>query len=146
MTARPLRIALALALASLVLALLATLLAFVVAGAALTSGQAVWGTVVRAFLGSLGSFLAFAFTFGALARLALAATGREGAGAHALAGGIAGVIFGAATALIAPAAGPAWAFAAFLPTMAVVGAAMLLLTRRLARAFGATGGTGEAAQ
>lgn len=131
-----LRQALGLALAAALLAALGALAAFIVAGAALTTGEEVRAVTLRVGLVLAVAFVVFALTFGAAARWLLVRFGRRDGPAHAAAGAAAGHLFALATLALGPAGGPAWGGPALAAFLALVGAALLPLARRLAGALG----------
>jgi hypothetical protein len=123
-----LRLAAGLILSPLLLAALATGLAFVVAGSALTDGEAVRTATTRAGFAAFAGLPVFSLTAGLAALLALWAARRRGAWEFALAGAVAGPFFAVLTALAfgAPLTGPG------LAIMAVIGAVHMLIVRRIA--------------
>lgn len=123
------RLALALVGAALLMAALATAIAFVIYGSWETQEAAVMANTRLAGMVAISAFLAFNLTFGLAAVLLLLRLGRTGLAAFALAGAVAGLIFGVVSAL---AFGTPVDLVVLL-VLAVIGALMLPLIRALAR-------------
>lgn len=132
-----LRHALGLALAATLLAALGAALAFLVAGAALTTAEEVQAVTLRVGIVLLIAFLIFALTLGAVTRWLLGRLGRRDGAALAAGGAAAGHLFALVAIALAPPGGPDFAPPVLAAFLALVGAAMLPLARRLARATGA---------
>ncbi|MFO7855132.1 MAG: hypothetical protein R6V44_07935 [Paracoccaceae bacterium] len=131
-----LRHALGLAAAATLLAALGAALSFLVAGAALTTAEEVRAVTLRVGIVLLLAFLIFALTLGAATRWLLGRMGRRDAPALAAGGAAAGHLFALVAVALAPPGGPAYAAPALAGFLALVGAALLPLARRLARAMG----------
>ncbi|MEM6440477.1 MAG: hypothetical protein AAF763_12380 [Pseudomonadota bacterium] len=116
---------------ALILTVIATLVAFLVYGSALSTGEEVRMRTTTAGLTAVAAFFGFALTLGLLAFLGLWIARKRSVAAFAAAGAAAGLVFGiVATALAGEAdLGGAAGFA-------VTGAAQLLLARWLAKVRG----------
>jgi hypothetical protein len=132
-----LRHALGLAVAAALLAAVGALIAFLVAGASLATGEEVRAVTLRAGIVLLIAFLLFALTLGAATRWLLGRMGRRDGPALAAGGAAAGHLYALAAVALAPPGVPAYAGPVLAVVLALTGAALLPLARSLARALGA---------
>ncbi len=122
------RLLVALLGAAVLMTALTTGVAFVIYGSWETTARAVTDNTLNAAMVAISAFLVFNFTLGLASMILLARRGRTGAGAHALAGAAAGLIFGiASAALFGTPVEPV-----VLLVLMGISAVMLLLARALA--------------
>ncbi len=86
--------------AAVLMTALTTSVSFVIYGSWETTERAVMDNTLNAAMVAISAFLVFNFTLGLASMILLARRGRTGAGAHALAGAAAGLIFGIASAAL----------------------------------------------